>query len=64
MGITSILLIIQTTLSALGTIPAIGADAALGSVFVQILQSALTAYHSAAGVPLDITKLPLETPVV
>jgi len=51
-------------LLALTAIPAIGADAALAGVFIGILQSALNAYHSAAGVPLDVTKLPLETPVV
>ena len=60
----SILQIIQAALMALTAIPAIGADAALAGVFIGILQSALNAYHSAAGVPLDVTKLPLETPVV
>lgn len=63
MNLISILTIIQVALNALSTIPVIGTDAALSGVFIQIIQNAMNAYHSAAGVPLDLTKIPLEKPV-
>jgi hypothetical protein len=62
-NLSGILLIIQTALTALSAIPAVGPEAALAVPFMQILQAGLTAYHQAAGAPLDITKIPLETPV-
>ncbi len=61
--LTEILAILSVALNALSTIPAIGADAALANVFLTIIQKALSAYNSAAGAPLDLSKLPLETPV-
>jgi hypothetical protein len=57
---TEILSILNIALSALTGIPAIGADAALANVFVQIIQKALSAYNSASGQPLDLTKIPIE----
>lgn len=63
-SLTNILNIIQLALSGLSKIPVVGGDAALAGVFIGILQYGLNAYHSAAGQPLDVTKLPLETPVV
>ena len=63
LSISSILSILSIALNALSTIPAIGADAALASVFINIIQAAMNAYHAAAGAPLDLTKIPLETPV-
>ena len=60
---TSILQIIQIGLNALTVIPLVGTDAALASVFIALIQSGMNAYHAAAGAPLDLTKLPLETPV-
>lgn len=63
LSISSILLILQTALNGLALIPAVGGDAALASVFISIIQSGMNAYHAAAGAPLDLTKLPLETPV-
>jgi len=62
-ALTSILSIIQTVLGYLETMPVVGADASLAAVFVGILQSALAAYHAAAGTPLDLSKIPLEVPV-
>lgn len=59
----SILLIIQTALAALTVIPVVGPEAALAVPFIQILQSGLSAFHAATGAPLDLTKIPLETPV-
>jgi hypothetical protein len=64
MNTSNILTILQIALNALGTIPGIGTDAILSSVFIQIIQNAMTAYHTAAGAPLDLSKLPLEKPVV
>jgi hypothetical protein len=62
-SVTFILTILQIALQALSTVPAIGADVALASVFINIIQQAMNAYHAAAGVPLDLSKLPMETPV-
>jgi len=61
--ISEILGFLSIALNALGTIPAIGADVALAGVFVQLIQKAMNAYHAASGQPLDLTKIPLETPV-
>jgi hypothetical protein len=62
-SITSILTIIQVALNALAVIPAVGPDAELASVFLGILQSAMAAYHSAADSALNLTNIPVETPV-
>lgn len=61
--VTEILSILSVALNALSAIPAIGGDAALASVFLTIVQHAMGAYTAAAGAPLDLSKLPLETPV-
>lgn len=58
-----ILMIIQTALNALTTIPSVSADAALANAFLRIIQSAMGAYQKAAGSPLDLSKIPLETKV-
>ena len=63
-NVSSILSILSAALNALTTIPAIGPDAALAAVFIGIIQTAMNAYHAATGQPLDLTKIPLETPVV
>lgn len=62
-SLSSILQIIQIALGALSVIPATAPEAALTGAFLQILQAGLTAYHQAAGAPLDVTKIPLEIPV-
>lgn len=62
-SLTEILAILSVALNALSTIPAIGADAALANVFLTIIQKALAAYSAAAGAPLDLSKLPIESPV-
>jgi hypothetical protein len=62
-NISFILTILQVAMTALQTIPAIGGDIKLASAFISIIQNAMNAFHSAAGVPLDLSKLPLETPV-
>ena len=59
----SILLIIQTALTALSAVPQTAAGAAVAEGFTQILVAGLNAYHTATGAPLDLTKIPLETPV-
>lgn len=61
--VTEILAILSVALNALSTIPAIGADAVLANVFLTIIRSAMSAYESAAGAPLDLSKLPLEAQV-
>ena len=62
-SLSGILTIIQVALTALAAIPAVGPEAGLAIPFIQILQAGLNAYNQAAGVPLDVTKIPLETPV-
>jgi len=57
----SILLIIQTALTALEAIPQTSAGAEIAQSFLSILNASLTAYKQAAGQPLDLTKIPLET---
>lgn len=62
-SVTNILAIIQLVLSALSKVPVIGTVSADVSILLQILQNAMAAYHSATGSPLDLTKIPLESPV-
>lgn len=59
-----ILAIIQAALAGLSTIPAAGVAAGAGLAFVQIIQSGMAAYQAETGKPLDLTQIPLETPVV
>jgi hypothetical protein len=61
--ITEILSILQAALAGLSLIPVVGAPAGIAEVFVTIIQKAMSAYSQAAGQPLDLTKIPLETPV-
>lgn len=56
--------ILQLSLAVLATIPATAPEAAVGGVLIQIIQKAMAGYEAAAGAPLDLTKIPLETPVV
>jgi hypothetical protein len=62
-GIAEFLMILQIALTALETIPAIGADAQLAAAFLSIIQKTLAGYTAAAGQALDLTKVPLETKV-
>jgi hypothetical protein len=59
----TILAIINATLQGLTLVPVIGTGAQLGLVFETILQHALAAYQAEAGQPIDLTKIPIETPV-
>jgi hypothetical protein len=60
-----ILTIIQAALTALSSIKGnVGADAALASALTTIIQNGLQAFQAATGQPLDLTKIPLEPPVV
>ena len=59
-----ILTIIQAALAGLSTLKgAAGQDAVLASTFTTIIQNGMAAYQSATGQPLDLTKIPIETPV-
>ena len=58
-----ILLIIQTALAGLAAVPGGQVASVAGLAFVQILQSGVQAYQLETGQPLDLTKIPLETPV-
>ena len=59
----TILLIINAALQGLTLVPVVGTAAQLGLVFETILKNALAAYQAEAGQPIDLTKIPLETPV-
>lgn len=58
-----ILLLIQTTLTALSKVPVVGPDAVLASSLLTILQNALALYQAETGKPFDATLIPQETPV-
>ena len=58
-----ILAIIQAALAGLTAVPVIGPEAALANAFLAILRNGLAAYQAETGQPLDLTKIPLETPV-
>jgi hypothetical protein len=56
--------IILAALAGLKLVPGgIGVTAGLISTFASILVNAQQAYQQAAGVPYDLSKVPLETPV-
>jgi hypothetical protein len=59
-----ILSIIQAALSGITIIPGEGIPAEISAAFVGILQKALLLYQARTGQPLDLTQIPLETPVV
>lgn len=59
----NILSILQIALAALAAVPGVGADAAVVNALVQIIQKAMLAYEAATGAPLDLTKVPIESPV-
>jgi len=59
----TILAIINAALQGLTLVPDIGGAAQLGLTFESILKNALAAYQAEAGQPIDLTKIPIETPV-
>ena len=59
----TILAIINAALQGLTLVPGIGGAAQLGLTFESILKNALAAYQAEAGQPIDLTKIPIETPV-
>lgn len=62
--LTTILAIVNAALQGLTIVGGpVGAGAALGTVFENILLNALQAYQMETGQPIDLTKIPLETPV-
>ena len=61
--LSTILAIIDAALKGLSVVPIVGGPAALADIFVSIIQNGMAAYEAEAGQPLDLTKIPLETPV-
>jgi hypothetical protein len=61
--VSLILTIIQAALGGLTLIPGVGTVAGVSEIFVKILQTGLAAYQVEVGQPLDLTKIPIETPV-
>jgi hypothetical protein len=61
--IQTILAIINAALQGLSIIPGLGAPVAIEQAFQSILTNALAAYKAEAGQPIDLSKIPLETPV-
>jgi hypothetical protein len=59
----NILSIINLALQGLSAIPVLSLPIALEQTFQGILTNALAAYQQEAGQPIDLTKIPLETPV-
>lgn len=66
--LTTILSIINGALQGLTLIPGLGAGVAAAVAIEQALQgilgNALAAYQAEAGQPIDLSKIPLETPYV
>ncbi len=60
----SILTLIDAALKGLSLLPIVGGPSALGDVFLNILRGGLSLYQQEAGQPLDLTKIPQETPVL
>ena len=60
---TLILAIINAALTGLAAIPGAQLGSALGLTFISILQNGMIAYQQETGKPLDLTLIPLETPV-
>lgn len=56
--------ILQIALIGLQAVPGAAPEAALVSVLLPIIQKAISGYQAASSQPLDLTKIPLETPVV
>jgi len=59
----TILAIINAALQGLSVIPGLGAPVAIEQAFQSILTNALAAYKAEAGQPIDLAKIPLESPV-
>lgn len=60
--VSLILSIIQAALTGVALIPGGQLASALGETFLTIIQNGLTVYQQETGQPLDLTKIPLETP--
>jgi hypothetical protein len=65
MGVELILEILQAALGGLAALgkSKVSVDAGIATSFVAIVQKAQAAYEAATGAPLDLTKIPIETPV-
>ena len=57
-----ILLILQSALTGLAAVPVTAPAAIAVEAFVKIIQAATQAYQQETGQPIDLTKIPLETP--
>lgn len=57
-----ILLILNAALAGLAVVPGVGAGAIAAEYFIQIIQAGMAAYQKETGQPIDLTKIPLETP--
>jgi hypothetical protein len=59
----NILSIINLALQGLSAVPALTLPIGLEQTFQKILTNALAAYQQETGQPIDLSKIPLETPV-
>jgi hypothetical protein len=59
----NILSIINLALQGLSAVPVLALPIALEQTFQGILTKALAAYQQETGQPIDLAKIPLETPV-
>ena len=59
----NILSIINLALQGLSAIPVLSVPIALEQTFQKILTNALAAYQQETGQPIDLSKIPFETPV-
>jgi hypothetical protein len=61
--LNDILLILGSALSVLSAIPVTAPAAAISSVVLQIITAAVTRIESQTGKPIDLTQIPVETPL-
>jgi len=57
-----ILLILNSALAGLSAVPATAPFALAAEAFTKIIQAGMLAYQQETGQPIELTKIPLETP--
>jgi hypothetical protein len=61
--LNDILLILSSALSVLSAIPVTAAGAGIATVVMGIITAAVTRIESQTGKPIDLTQIPIETPL-
>lgn len=62
-ALSDVLAILSAALSVLAAIPATAAGAALAEVLISVITAAVQRIESQTGKPIDLTQIPVETPL-